>query len=101
MYDSETTYFDQKRFLYLFDETLKFSLRDDFDADKHDLLATDYAKMRKINRNVIYEFLRGLKGNEDAGRVLASDLSFIPINMLNKEGSICDMTIYHCMTKLL
>ena len=41
--------FDQQNFLFLFDQELKFSEREGFEAET-DMMPQDYLKMKKVNR---------------------------------------------------
>ena len=109
MYDTETTLFDQKRFLYAFDEKMQFSKKGGPDEDpekflqkvmeKLDDTPQDYLKMKRINRNAIYEFLKELQGNQQ--KVVALGFKVQNVDKLDSNGETCDSTLNTCIISLL
>lgn len=100
-YDTGANLFTQDKFFFLFDKEMKFSERKNFKISE-DLEAKEYIKMRKINRNKLYEFLMDLKKKQGNNEFLNQAKEIIPgKNWLDKEGNIDDEVMYTTLLMLL
>lgn len=86
--------FSQELFLFLFDDELKFSSRDNFDHNK-DLTHHEYQKMKIINRNMLIDKLKELKSSIDINEQIKTVLKdYDPPKLSQIDDSINDQKMY-------
>lgn len=71
MYDYQPDLFSQDMFLFLFDEEMNFQKKN---PESLEFKPQDYQKMRRINRNALEKFLKGLKEEADNNQVKDHEL---------------------------
>lgn len=94
--------FSIENYIFLFDKEMNFSKMPNFDPN-HDLSPNDIMKLRKINRNILFDNLCEFKNLKDVDEDLQKVFQTISVkSMYDKEtGNLLDQQIDNEFKKLL